>query len=311
MSERGLPENYFRYPRRGRRLDHDWFGRRLMHDATPFAWPGGKKLAVWIGMTLEHFPIDMSGLPFMPTGGMVRPAPSYWDYTQRDYGNRIGAYRLFEAFDAHAIRPDIIANLAALERHPALTAELDRRGLDVIAGGLDMTCLHHADLPEAAERAMISDCLDGLHALTGKRPRGWLGPGQSVSPRTFALLAEAGVDHALDLNNDELPYDIAVPFGRLSSLPVNYELSDRRIMVELGQSAACYRAQIEAACARLAREATPQAPRLLMVMLSPWVSGQPFRIAEIEALLATLAAEAEAVFLGAGAIMDASRNPFA
>ena len=87
MSGAGLPPSYFEYPWRRKGLDHDRFPHRNLPKMAPVIWPGKARVALWVAVHMGHVPMDMPKLPFVATGGMDRPYPSYWDYTQRDYGN--------------------------------------------------------------------------------------------------------------------------------------------------------------------------------------------------------------------------------
>lgn len=304
MRNSGLPDTYFEYPFRGKRLDHPWFKPRFLSDIPKVTLPDGCNLAIWIVMSVEHFPIDMSGLPFMPLGGMKRPSPSYWDYTQRDYGNRIGVYRLMEIFDRHGIKPDIVANIAALERYPELVHEFSGRGLEIIGGGNDMAHLHHSGLSFEEELAMVSNCVDRFIKLTGQRPGGWMCPDSSISMNTFDVLKRCGFNYTLDMNNDELPFIINTNNGDLIALPLDRELSDKRVMFEFSQQSEEFAKQVEDACDFLLQEAQEKGGRILTLNLTPWISGQPFRVEVISNLLAFLKSRDKTVFMNAQRILE-------
>ncbi|HSS87272.1 MAG TPA: hypothetical protein VLL30_26290, partial [Reyranella sp.] len=103
MSGPGIP-NYLDYPWRRRGLDHDRFLHRNLPQAKPTVWPGKARVALWVAVHVAEFPMDMPRTPFVAPGGVDRPYPSYWDYTQRDYGNRVGIYRLMRALDSRGLR---------------------------------------------------------------------------------------------------------------------------------------------------------------------------------------------------------------
>src|SRR5260370_20985067 len=118
----GIP-NYLDYPWRRRGLDHDRFLHRNLPQAKPTIWPGKARVALWVAVHVAHFPMDMPRLPFVAPGGVDRPYPSYWDYTQRDYGNRVGIYRLMRALAQRGLRATARLNAAVATRYPALAAE--------------------------------------------------------------------------------------------------------------------------------------------------------------------------------------------
>lgn len=111
MSGPGIP-NYLDCKWRRRGLDHDRFAHRNLPQAKPVAWPGKARVALWVAVHVGHFPMDMSRTPFVAPGGVDRPYPSYWDYPQRDYSNRVGIYRLMRALDARGVRATALLNSA-------------------------------------------------------------------------------------------------------------------------------------------------------------------------------------------------------
>ena len=175
MSGPGIP-NYLDYPWRRRGLDHDRFAHRNLPQAKPVAWPERARVALWIAVHVGHFPMDMPRTPFVATGGVDRPYPSYWDYTQRDYGNRVGIYRLMRALDARGLRATALMNAAVATRYPALVKEIAASRWEVAAAGLDMGHLHHGGLAEAEERALVAQSVAVLRDAFGPQIRGWHSP---------------------------------------------------------------------------------------------------------------------------------------
>ncbi len=285
-----LPDGYLRYPHRGPGpgLDHDWFDRRFMTEAEAVRWPGGATLALWITIDLEHFPMDMPGRPFVPTGGMLRPYPSYWDYTQRDYGNRVGIHRIVRALDRFGLAASVAANAEALRRYPALAELFDARRWEIVASGVDMGCLHHGDLAAEDEAVLIERSVTTLRALTGQAVTGWHSPANSCSMHTHGLLPGFGIRYVTDWINDELPFPMRTRGGPLLCLPRNMELSDKTLLVERAGTRADYAAQVLAAARFLLDEAGREGARILSLSLSPWVTGQPWCIATLEAVLADI-----------------------
>src|SRR5262249_32975246 len=94
-------------------LDHAWFGHERTLDRKPIAWPDGKPIALWITVPLEFFPLDAPAQPFRPLGGLDRGYPDYWSYSNRDYGLRVGIYRIMRVLD-QLNRPATAAVTAAV-----------------------------------------------------------------------------------------------------------------------------------------------------------------------------------------------------
>ena len=123
--------------------------------------------------------MDMPRQPFVAPGGVDRPYPSYWDYTQRDYGNRVGIYRLMRVLDQRGLRATALMNAAVATRYPALAKEIAASQWEVAAAGLDMGHLHHGGLAEAEERALVKQAVGALRGAFASKIRGWHSPAHS------------------------------------------------------------------------------------------------------------------------------------
>ena len=111
------------YPHRRRGLDHEWFPHEPTHKRPAVTWPQGKRIALWITVPVEHFPLDAPAQPFRPLGALPLGYPDLWNYSNRDYGARIGVYRIMKALDGFGIRATAAVNSAACTLYP----RLDRR----------------------------------------------------------------------------------------------------------------------------------------------------------------------------------------
>jgi allantoinase len=297
-----LDPAYLDYPRRRHGYDHDLYAWSSIFDRAPVAWPGGRSVAVWVCVSLEWFPLTPSDTPFRAPGHMATPYPDYRHYTSRDYGNRVGMYRLLDSFAAAGIRVSVAANSAIAERYPQLVADIVAGGHEIIAHSTDMNGTIATGLDEADERALIAASLDGLERATGTRPAGWLSIARSQSWNTVPLLKEAGVTYCCDWVNDELPW--AFDNG-LINLPLNHELSDRQIVTVQQQSADSYATQIGDAFDWLVAEAAATGSgRMLPIHLTPYIMGLPYRIDALDALLKRLAARPAAWFATGGEIVE-------
>ena len=307
MSTNGLPPSYFEYPWRRKGLDHDRFPHRNLPQAKPVIWPGKARVALWVAVHMGHFPMDMSGKPFTPPGGMERPYPSYWDYTQRDYGNRIGVYRLMKALDASGLRATALMSAALAPRYPALLKELAASRWEIAAAGVDMGKLHHGGLSEAEERALVKQAVDTLRGA-GLAPRGWHSPAHSQSMRTLDLVAEAGLDYVTDWVNDDMPYAVTTSAGGLTAMPLAWDLSDQRLLFQQHMATEDFIDQVKRAFATLYAEAAATGGgRILTLTITPWLMGQPHRIKALGAVLDHILAHA-GVWPATGAeIVDAWR----
>jgi len=281
-----LDPSYFEYPRRADGYDHDLYIWEPMRERPALHWPGGKPLAVWITVSLEWFPILPADAPFRAQGHMQTAYPDYRHYTAREYGTRVGVYRLLDAFDVAGVKASFACNGAIADRYPALVRTIADAGHEIIAHSTDMNGTIASTLPEADERALIASSLASLESVTGEKPTGWLSIDRSQSWNTPRLLAEAGLGYCCDWVNDELPYRFA---HGLVNLPLNHELSDRQILNVQQHSAASYAEQIGDAANWLAAESTHEGGgRMLPLHITPYIMGLPYRIGVFEQLLASL-----------------------
>lgn len=302
-----LDSSYLTYSRRQRGMDHDLYPWSSLFERAPLAWPEGRSVAVPIVVSLEWFPILPSDTPFRAPGHMQTAYPDYRHYTSREYGSRVGIYRLLDAFAAAKMRVSVATNSAIAERYPSLVADIVAAGHEIVAHSTDMNGTIASGTPEDEERAMILRSLDILEQATGTRPRGWLSIARSQSFNTPRLLAEAGVSYMLDWVNDELPYSMTTPAGSIVNLPLNHELSDRQIITVQQNSADSYAQQMRDAFDWLADEAAATgAARMLPLHLTPYIMALPYRIDALEALLHGIAVSPKAWVAPAGDVVDAT-----
>jgi len=296
-----LSDPYLHYPRRRHGYDHDLYAWSSIFDRPPARWPGGKTVAVWICVGLEYFPMIPSDTPFRAPGHMQTAYPDYRHYTARDYGTRVGFYRMLDAFAAAGVTVSVAANAAIAERYPELIRDIMSAGHEIIAHSTDMNGTIATGLPIEEERGLIARSLDTLEQASGARPTGWLSIARSQSWNTLDLLKDAGLAYCCDWVNDELPYRFT---NGLINMPLNHELSDRQIVATQQQSADSWARQLEDAFDWLAAEAALFGGRMLPIHLTPYIMGLPYRIGALERLLGRLAARREAWFARGDGIVE-------
>jgi allantoinase len=299
-----LDSAYLEYPHRRQGMDHALYPYSNLFTRPPVAWPGGKSVAIWPVISLEWFPITPSDTPFRAPGHMQTAYPDYRHYTAREYGTRIGLFRLLDAFEAVGAKVSVACNAAIATRYPAIIKALQAGGHEIIAHSTDMNGTIASGLAEDDERALIAESLDTLERASGTRPRGWLSIARSQSFNTPRLLAEAGVDYMCDWVNDELPYAMTTEAGGIVNIPLNHELSDRQIINVQQQSVDSYAQQMRDAYDWLAAEAGTFGGRMLPLHLTPYIMGLPYRIDAFEGLVRWLSEQPGAWFATGSAILD-------
>lgn len=276
-----LPEDYLRYPHRKHGMDHDLYPWSNMFERPPITWPDNKQIALWITVSVEYFPLIPNDGPFRAPGHMVTPYPDYRTYTTRDYGNRVGIYRILKVLDRLGLKASFPMNAVIAERYPSLLADIVADGHEIIAHGVDMNSLHYGGMDTSVEREQIAKTTDILRTASGQAVTGWYSPARSQSENTLDLLGEYGLKYMCDWVNDDLPYQMKT----IISMPHTMELEDRHLLVTLGQSEAVYQEQILAAHDLFQSEA---GGRVLHLSLTPYVIGQPWRIRTLEETLKTI-----------------------
>ena len=287
-----LPKSYLKYKHRHRGMDHDLYDYSPLPGRPPVRWQDARhKVALWVTVSLEYFPLKPADTPFRAPGHMVTPYPDLRTYTARDYGNRVGIFRILEVFDRLGVKASFPTNSALTRRTPRLIEEVAGRGHEFIGHGVDMNALSYGGLDMAKEKRQIRKALKDLRAATGQSVRGWLSPARSESEHTLEILGENGIDYVCDWVNDDMPYPIKGGEHTLIAMPHSMELEDRRLLVELGQRESVWQSQIYSALETLRKEAAHQGGRILHIALTPYVIGQAWRIKTLfetlEVLMAT------------------------
>ena len=250
-------------------------------DRPPLRWPGGARLALWVVPNIEHY-------EYLPSTHQVRnpwprsPHPDVLGYGSRDYGNRVGVWRLFDLLDRHGLRGTTSCNLAAFEHYPAILEACLQRRWDFMCHGIYNT-RYHWNLPEEAERAEIADCVQTFRRLTGGQLAGWLSPALSNTLNTPDLLAEAGIKYYCDWLHDDQPGPLQVRQGRLISIPYSIDLNDAPLQLQ-GHEGDEFERMIRDAFDVLYREGDTSG-RVLCIALHPYISGQPHWIGHLDRAL--------------------------
>ena len=285
-SAKPLPADYLDYPLRRYGMDHERYDWSMLPDRKPVAWPQKARVALWVVPALEWFPLNMAGVPFKPPGAMQTAYPDLRHYTLRDYGNRVGIFRIMKALEKHGIRPTVAVNAAVAVRYPSLIKECTQRGWEIMANGLDMDHLHHGGLAVDEEKKLIDTTLDILRRASGQAVRGWLSPAKSESAATLDLLGSAGMDYVCDWVNDDMPYAMRTASGPIHAMPHPIDIDDHTILVQNHHTEDDFRDQLCDQFDLLYKESATAGGRIMAISLHPWVIGQPYRMRALEEALA-------------------------
>jgi len=286
VAPKPLPDDYLEYPLRRYGMDHERYEWSMLPQRQKVAWPNNARVALWVVPALEWFPLNMSGVPFKPPGAMQTAYPDFRHYTLRDYGNRVGIYRIMKALQQHGIPATVAVNAAVAVRYPALIQQCNQQGWEIMANGLDMDHLHHGGLSADEEKKWVDQTLSILRKASGQAVRGWLSPAKSESFNTPDILAAAGLDYVCDWVNDDMPYPMHTTSKTLVAMPHPIDIDDYTILVNNHHTENDFRDQLIDHFDVLYKESATEGGRIMPISLHPWVIGQPYRIKALEDALA-------------------------
>jgi len=229
---------------------------------------------------------------------MKTPYPDLRHYTVRDYGNRVGVFRILEALKEAGIKASFAVNGEIAKRYPPLLSAITNEGHEITAHGLSTDHIHHDSLSEAEENHFITQTQTCFTA----KPKGWLSPARNQSSQTLPRLAEAGITYCLDWEMDQVPVTAQTEHGDITLIPNSYELSDFTLLQTRGQTEEAWLTQVKDAINLLTAEHERFGGQMLGLTLTPYVIGQPFRIWALRALLAHIKDRTDISVLTAGQI---------
>jgi allantoinase len=242
-------------------------------------WPGGARLAFWIIPNVEFFSLD-EVVPVRGPSGKVPDIPSW---SQRDYGARIGIFRIMEVLNRHGVKGTVTLNSEVCDAYPEVVEEIMRLDWEIMGHNQSNSRLLNTVPPEA-ERDLILDALARIEAFTGKRPTGWPGSGLAETWNTLDHLIEGGVTYVADWTNDDQPYLMDIDGQQITSIPYSREINDipqfevhMRTPEEFDQM---IRRQFDTLC----REGE-ESGRVMAICIHPFLIGLPHRIGCLDSAL--------------------------
>lgn len=269
---------------------HGWYDGRGREPGSAVRWPGGRPLALAFVVCAEHYelaPRPGADAPVNVPGMFGRgPYPDIASFSRREYGNRVGFFRLADMLSRHGLRATAAIDAGVARRCPAVVEEALRLEWAVAAHGMAVNDVISERMSSDEERDHIACCLETIAACTGSRPTGWHGAEYAESTRTPSLLARAGVRYLLDWPCGERPLTMLTPEGPILALPMSADFDDVHAMWHRRLAPERWCLGIEEAVDTLVREGEPG--RVYVVNLHAWLVGQPFRAHALDGLLSRL-----------------------
>ena len=249
-------------------------------DRPPLRWPNNARLALWVIPNVEFFALD-ENVP-ANAGGTGAKAPDVPTWASRDYGNRVGVFRMMEAMDRYGIRGTVALNSDVCIHHPNILTEGNARSWEFMGHNRTNTQRLNAVLPEE-EAPLIADVVRTISQAAGKRPVGWLGSGLQETWESLGHLIDAGFTYVADWVNDDQPYRMRIEDGRsIVSIPYSWYINDKPAYEQQHRTTRQFADMICEQFDVLYREGATSG-RVMAIALHPYISGQPFRIGALEA----------------------------
>lgn len=249
-------------------------------DRPDYDWPGGKRLAFYIGLNVEHFQYG-EGMGHTPTA--PGPQPDIRNYAWRDYGLRVGIWRIFDLFDEFGLPACHLVNTAAYDYAPQVIERIRARGDEIVGHGRTNS-ERQGDLSPEEEAVLIREATEFLTEREGEPPRGWLGPWISETATTLDTLEENGYRYVLDWPMDDQPVWLKTRGGRILSVPYPVELNDSPAMLNRHHSARQFTDMVVDQIDEMLEQCVKQ-PLCYALSLHTFIVGQPYRLAQLRRIL--------------------------
>ena len=264
-----------------------------------YSWPNGSKLAVYIGLNIEHFAFGTGlGAQLVPGPGV---GPDVLNYSWRDYGNRVGVWRLASLFEKLKFPVSLLVNTAIYDYCPEVIKRFRDRGDEIVAHGRTNSETQDG-LSEKDEFELIAETTERITEEEGRPPEGWLGPWISETMKTPDILQENGYKYLLDWCHDDQPTWIKTCGGEILSIPYPQELNDIPSIMVRKNSAEQF-AKIITDNFDEMLEQSRQQPLVMGIALHPYIVGQPFRLKHLRNALLHISRKREDIwFTTAGQI---------
>jgi allantoinase len=245
-------------------------------------WPNGAQVALWVIPNIEFFSLQEK-VP-AGSGGTGAPVPDVPTWSVRDYGNRVGVFRLMEVMDRYGIRGTVALNSDLCAQHPQIIDEGRKLKWEWM-GHNESNTRRLNEVPAAEEPRVIANALNTIEKATGERPVGWLGSGLQETWHTLDLLAAEGCEYVADWVNDDQPYMMNLEGGRnLVAMPYSHEINDKPVFERQHRTAAEFQEMICRQFDVLYREGA-RSGRVMAIAIHPYLTGVPHRITAFEAAL--------------------------
>lgn len=264
-------------------MDNELYSYSPIVRRPKLVWPNGARVAFYVGLNVEHYEVDKPATSIFSGTAHLKPDPL--NYGWRDYGPRVGIWRVADALDKHGIRASVLLNSDVPKHYPEIIEAGNERRWAWLAHGKNNS-IFQAGMTVEEERRYLADVVKTITDATGQQLHGWMGPGLSETFETPRLLRELGLSYVLDWVADDQPFALRVP-GMLS-VPYAIELNDISMFVGKSLSGDDFYRMIVDQFDQLYEDGKDSG-RVMALALHPFVIGQPFRAKYLEKALGYIA----------------------
>ena len=259
---------------------HNRYPYSAIKNRPTYSWPEGKKLAVYIGLNIEHFAFG-TGLGHSVSAELPPPDPR--TFAWRDYGNRVGVWRIFDLLDQLGLPAAHLVNTTIFDYAPEILSSIKARGDEIIGHGRT-NAERQGQLWEEDEARLIAYVRDQIDRHSGQRARGWMGPWMSQSHVTPDLLKEAGFEFLMDWPADDQPLWMKTRSGPIMSVPYPLEINDSPQILVRRHTAVQFEEMIIEQFEEMLDQSEQQ-PLVCGIALHTMVVGQPYRLRSLRRAL--------------------------
>jgi allantoinase len=258
---------------KGKVMDNQLYDYSPIADRPRLEWPNGARVAFWIGLNIEHYEVDKPSTSIF--GGTAGLQPDPLNYGWRDYGVRVGIWRMMDVLDKYRMRASVLLNSDVCERYPRIIQEGVKRHWAWLAHGKNNS-IFEAGMTADEERAYLTAVVGTIAKHTGQQPKGWLGPALTETFNTPGLLADLGLTYLLDWCNDDQPFPLKVPGTRMISVPYSIEMNDVSLFVGKSLAPSDFEQMVKDQFDVLYEEGA-HSGRVMCLALHPFIINLPFR----------------------------------
>jgi allantoinase len=280
--------------------EHSRFDYSAIVDRPKLRWPEGARVAVWVIPNIEHFLFDRPSTRI--ADGALGLNPDILNYSWRDYGARVGVWRMIDVMQRYGVPGTVALNSDVCSRYPRIIEAGKSLGWEWMGHGTNNSTLINKQT-EPEERDLVQEVVKVIADSTGSPPRGWLSPALSETTRTLDLLAEAGIEYVGNWVNDEQPYRMRVKTGTMVSMPYSAELNDIPALLGLHQSPEHFGRMI---CDQfdVLYEDGAVTGRVMSICVHPFLIGHPHRSKYFDAALKHITSRQEVWLAKGSEILD-------